>query len=92
MGDLISKEERAVLAEAAEGNPGAERWVYSDNMRGIIDDMVSRGVMRPTGAFVFRDASPETIELMGTPLPVVGKMVSLYSLTPGGRDIWEATP
>lgn len=63
-----------------------DRWLAGENSMPFIDELVDAGLMQPAyGEFVMKPSSGETMSVLGKTLPVE-TMVSLYMLTPRGRN------
>lgn len=84
----LTDSERDTLKETKVNK--RERWVYSDNNRPMIDNLVERGLMQPaSGEFTMHDGAGQVANVLGMELPIMGTMISLYMLTPAGRAAYS---
>lgn len=66
-----------------------QRWLCDSNAAPILHDLRERGLMQPAGGeFGAPRDKGETLNLLGKQLPVM-EMISLYMLTPAGRDAYS---
>lgn len=81
---MLTDEQVTFLTESRRHGHKA-RWVYSENHRPMIDELVRAGFMQPAyGEFVMRETPGTSVSVFGKDIPVLGDMVSLYCLTPFG--------